>query len=93
MGKQGYKKVKGCPYFSQKLNRNLFIHADVDKDKHTSISDEITGYRFFGFNQPVETITEEQIEEKTNEYIKHHTMEAIKEEIKRTEEKILKKEE
>lgn len=82
---KGTKKVKGAPYYSAKLNRNLFIHADVDNEKHTSVSDEITGFRLFYFSEKHDKIKEEQLEERIDEFIKHYSIPAIEEEFQRVE--------
>ena len=82
---KGTKKVKGAPYYSDKLNRNLFVHQDVDNNKNTSVSDEITGFRLFYFPEKYDKIKEEQLEEKIDEFIKHYSMPAIQEEFQRVE--------
>lgn len=82
---KGTKKVKGALYFSSSLNRELFIHTDVDNEKYTSISDRATGYRLFNFAEKYDKIKEEDIEERINKFIQHYSMSAIEEEFKRVE--------
>lgn len=85
LGGNKLKKVKGAPYFSNKLKRDLFVHADIDNDKHTSVSDVATGYRLFNLSQKYDKIKEEDIEQRIDEYIKHYTIPAIEEEFRRVE--------
>ena len=85
IGNNKYKKVKGSSYYSRDLNRALFVHADADNDKQTSVSDEITGYRLFNLSQKHDKIKEEDVEAKIQEYIKHYTIPAIEEEFNRVE--------
>ena len=88
LGNRGLKKVKGAPYYSKELNRHLFIHPDIENEKHTSVSDEITGYRLFYFTEKHDKIKEEQVETRINEFIKHYTIPAIQEEFQRVEQLI-----
>ena len=85
IGNKKYKKVKGAPYFCSELNRNLFIHQDIDNDKQTSVSDEITGYRLFFFKEKYDKIKEEDIRYKIDEYIKHYSIPLIEHEFNRVE--------
>ncbi len=89
LGTKGTKKVKGSPYYSEELNRNLFIHPDIDNDKHTSVSDEVTGYRLFKFTEKHDKIKEEQIKSRISEYVRHYTMPSIMEEFQRVEQLLL----
>ena len=92
LGGNKTKKVKGASYTSEELNRELFIHADIENEKHTSVSDKITGYRLFNFSEKHDKIREEQIKERIDQFIRHYSLPCIQEEFQRVE-NLLSKEE
>ena len=85
LNKQGKIKVKCYKFFSPELERNLMIHEDIDAKKHSSVSDEITGYRLFSIPENIHSLKFEYVQEKLNKFIRHFTLEEIKKEFKKAE--------
>ena len=78
-------KVKCFTFMCEELNRELAVHADIDLDNETSISDKATGLRLTNSSIPFKNIKMDHISLALNNFIKKYTVEGIKEELRKHE--------
>ena len=84
LDKGNTQKVKCYKFFNEDINRELAVHADIDrKFTITNITDTATGLRLCSIQKEIGKVTEKDINETLYNFIKHYTIDTIKEEFEK----------
>ena len=81
---KGTQKVKCYKFYQTDFNRELALHADIDKkNTQTNITDIKTGLRLCSIPKEVTKVNAIDIDLSINEFIKHYTYDVIMDEFKK----------
>ena len=83
LDKGNTQKVKCYKFFQTDIERELALHADIDRKTITNITDTATGLRLCSIQKEIGKVTEKDVNETLYNFIKHYTIDTIKEEFKK----------